>query len=242
MKKLSTLQAGTHFMYGGVEWVKLGKVVSGGVLALSATCISEQAFDAENCNDWRKSSLRRELNGPFLDALVSEGADRAAFMDWESDLTADDGMTDYGTATDKIALLSDSLYRQFRAIIPILDGWYWTLTPWSCKEEYKAYVRGVRSSGALSYNSAYYGHYGVRPLCYLNSEILVSIPEEDKEAERNSYDEAVSAARDDILNMLNAYPVEVWGDALGAAVASLFRAKLDAAEISEEEKTKAAEG
>lgn len=95
MKKLSTLQAGTHFMYGGVEWVKLGKVVSGGVLALSATCISEQAFDAENCNDWRKSSLRRELNGPFLDALVSEGADRAAFMDWESDLTADDGMTDY---------------------------------------------------------------------------------------------------------------------------------------------------
>lgn len=153
MKKLSTLQAGTHFMYGGVEWVKLGKVVSGGVLALSATCISEQAFDAENCNDWRKSSLRRELNGPFLDALVSEGADRAAFMDWESDLTADDGMTDYGTATDKIALLSDSLYRQFRAIIPILDGWYWTLTPWSCKEECKAYARRVNSSGALDYQA-----------------------------------------------------------------------------------------
>lgn len=240
MKKLSTLQAGTHFMYGGVEWVKLGKVVSGGVLALSATCISEQAFDAENCNDWRKSSLRRELNGPFLDALVSEGADRAAFMDWESDLTADDGMTDYGTATDKIALLSDSLYRQFRAIIPPLDDWFWTLTPWSCKEEYS--VRNVASSGALSGNRAFSGDYGVRPLCYLNSEILVSIPEEDKEAERNTYDEAVSAARDDILNMLNAYPVEVWGDALGAAVASLFRAKLDAAEISEEEKAKAAEG
>lgn len=241
MKKLSTLQAGTHFMYGGVEWVKLGKVVSGGVLSLSATCISEQAFDAENCNDWRKSSLRRELNGPFLDALVSEGADRAAFMDWESDLTADDGMTDYGTATDKIALLSDSLYRQFRAIIPPLDDWFWTLTPWSCKEEYKAYVRRVYSSGAVNHY-AYYGYAGVRPLCYLNSEILVSIPEEDKEAERNTYDEAVSAARDDILNMLNAYPVEVWGDALGAAVASLFRAKLDAAEISEEEKAKAAEG
>ena len=34
----------------------------------------------------------------------------------------------------------------------------------------------------------------------------------------------------------------LWGDALGAAVASLFRAKLDAAEISEEEKAKAAEG
>lgn len=103
-------------------------------------------------------------------------------------------------------------------------------------------VRNVNSSGALYYYYAYDGNNGVRPLCYLNSEILVSIPEEDKEAERNTYDEAVSAARDDILNMLNAYPVEVWGDALGAAVASLFRAKLDAAEISEEEKAKAAEG
>ena len=157
-------------------------------------------------------------------------------------MTVDKPVNEILTATDKIALLSDGLYRQFRAIIPILDGWYWTLTPWSCKEEYKAFVRGVDSSGASSNDNACGGNGGVRPLCYLNSEILVSIPEEDKEAERNTYDEAVSAARDDILNMLNAYPVEVWGDALGAAVASLFRAKLDAAEISEEEKAKAAEG
>ena len=109
--------------------------------------------------------------------------------------------------------------------------------------------RGIQSIRPLrpflrrvALHSAYDGLDGVRPLCYLNSEILVSIPEEDKEAERNTYDEAVSAARDDILTMLNAYPVEVWGDALGAAVSSLFRAKLDAAEISEEEKAKAAEG
>lgn len=46
--------------------------------------------------------MRGELNGAFLDALVAEGADRAAFLDWESDLTADDGMTDYGTAVDAI--------------------------------------------------------------------------------------------------------------------------------------------
>lgn len=242
MKKLSTLQAGTHFMYGGAEWVKLGKVVSGGVLALSATCISEQAFDEENCNDWRKSSLRRELNGPFLDALISEGADRAAFMDWESNLIADDGMTDYGTATDKIALLSDGLYRQFRATIPVLDGWYWTLTPWSCKEEYKAYVRDVNSSGTLNYYSAYYGARGVRPLCYLNSEILVSIPGTEDDTAYDEIEEVVNAARDDVLNMLNAYPVAIWGLALGAAVAALFQSKQDAEEIAQEEKDKAAGG
>lgn len=244
MKKLSTLQAGTHFMYGGVEWVKLGKVVSGGVLALSATCISEQAFDAENCNDWRKSSLRRELNGPFLDALVSEGADRAAFMDWESDLTADDGMTDYGTATDKIALISDGLYRKFRALIPKIGCWWWTLTPWTCDPEYSCVVRFVYSSGALSYGNAYIGLSGVRPLCNMKSDILVSVPGEenaDDQAERRAA--AVEEAAEAVMETLGDYAVSLWGDVLAAVVSSLFKSKQDAEEIMQEENAKrAAEG
>lgn len=49
--------------------------------------------------------------------------------------------------------------------------YYWLRTPYS---GYSYHVRFVHSSGALSYNSAYYGHRGVRPLCNLNSSILVS--------------------------------------------------------------------
>lgn len=242
MKKLAELKQGARFMYGGVEWVKLD-TIGPGVLALSADYTFFRAFDEENCNDWRKSSLRRELNGPFLDALVSEGADRAAFLDWESDLTADDGMTDYGTATDKIALRSDALCRKYRAITPAVDAWCWNLTPWSCNPEYNAYVRCVNSSGTLGNNGAYNGGSGVRPLCYLKSEILVSVPgEEDKQAECNKAEEMVNAARDDLLNMLNAYPVAIWGYALAAAVAALFQSKQDAEEIAQEEKDKAAEG
>ena len=157
MKQLGTLQAGMRFIYGGVEWVKLDDT-DGGALALAAEPVFERAFDEENCNDWRKSSLRRELNGPFLDALIAEGADRAAFLDLESDLTADDGMTDYGAATDKIALISDGLYRKFRALIPKIGCWWWTLTPWTCDPEYSYVVRDVNSSGALRYNDAYYGN------------------------------------------------------------------------------------
>ena len=119
MKKISQIETGGRFLYGGVEWVKL--YAGDGTVAISAEPVFERAFDENNKNDWRSSSLRRELNGAFLDALVAEGADRAAFLDWESDLTADDGMTDYGTATDKIALLSDKLYRMFRGIIPRVD-------------------------------------------------------------------------------------------------------------------------
>lgn len=232
MKKISQIETGGRFLYGGVEWVKL--YAGDGTVAISAEPVFERAFDEDNKNDWRSSSLRRELNGAFLDALVAEGADRAAFLDWESDLTADDGMTDYGTATDKIALLSDKLYRMFRGIIPRVDAWCWNLTPWTCDASHSYNVRNVSSSGAMNWSSAHNGYYGVRPLCYLKSEILVSVPGEDRA-------QLVLIASDRILNALNEYPVEVWGEALGAAVASLFTSKQDAAQIAQEDKDKAAE-
>ena len=51
-------------------------------------------------------------------------------------------------------------------------AWYWWLrTPYA---GYSYGVRYVGTSGALGGSSAYYGHYGVRPLCNLSSVILVS--------------------------------------------------------------------
>lgn len=243
MKKLAELKRGARFTYAGVEWVKLDDT-DGGALALAAEPVFERAFDEENCNDWRKSSLRRELNGPFLDALIAEGADRAAFLDLESDLTADDGMTDYGTATDKIALISDSLYRKFRALIPKIGCWWWTLTPWTCDPEYSYYVRYVNSSGALNWYNAYDGNYGVRPLCNMKSDILVSVPGEenaDDQTERRAA--AVEEAAEAVMETLGDYAVSLWGDVLAAVVSSLFKSKQDAEEIMQEEEAKrAAEG
>ena len=243
MKKLAELKCGARFTYAGVEWVKLDDI-GGGALSLAAEPVFERAFDEENCNDWRKSSLRRELNGPFLDALVAEGADRAAFLDWESDLTADDGMTDYGTATDKIALRSDALCRKYRALTPLVDKWCWNLTPWTCNPEYSYSVRSVYSSGALNVNYAYYGNYGVRPLCYLKSDILVSVQGEenaDDQAERRAA--AVEEAAEAVMETLGDYAASLWGDVLAAVVSSFFKSKQDAEEIMQEEKAKrAAEG
>ena len=241
MKKLAELAQGARFLYGGVEWVKL-EDIGAGTLCLAAEPVFLRAFDEGNCNDWRKSSLRRELNGAFLDALVAEGADRAAFLDWESDLTADDGMTDYGTAVDKVALRSDALCRKYRDITPPVDAWCWNLTPWTCDPEYSYYVRSVHSSGALIIDDACRGRGGVRPLCYPKSAILVSIPGAEDDTAYDKIEEVVNAARDDVLNMLNAYPVAIWGLALGAAVAALFQSKQDAEEIAQEEKDKAAGG
>ena len=51
-------------------------------------------------------------------------------------------------------------------------GWYWWLrTPYSSNA---SNVRYVNSGGTLNSYSAYYGNWGVRPLCNLSSSILVS--------------------------------------------------------------------
>lgn len=241
MKKLAELKPGDRFMYGGVEWVKF-EDIGAGTLCLAAEPVFRRAFDEENCNDWRKSSLRRELNGAFLDALVAEGADRAAFLDWESDLTADDGMTDYGTAVDKIALRSDALCRKYREITPPVDEWCWNLTPWTCDASTSYNVRSVNSSGAMGWSSAYNGGRGVRPLCYPKSVILVSIPgEAGDEVERAALSEEMRLkATEAILSTLNDYPVAAWGPALAGAVTALFQSKLAAEEIAQEEAGKKA--
>lgn len=241
MKKLAELKPGDRFMYGGVEWVKF-EDIGAGTLCLAAEPVFRRAFDEENCNDWRKSSLRRELNGAFLDALVAEGADRAAFLDWESDLTADDGMTDYGTAVDKIALRSDALCRKYREITPPVDEWCWNLTPWTCDASNSSYVRYVHSSGAMHWHRAYGGLWGVRPLCYPKSVILVSIPgEAGDEVERAALSEEMRLkATEAILSTLNDYPVAAWGPALAGAVTALFQSKLAAEEIAQEEAGKKA--
>lgn len=71
---------------------------------------------------------------------------------------------------------------------------------------------------------------------------MVPIPGAEDDTAYDKIEEVVNAARDDVLNMLNAYPVAIWGLALGAAVAALFQSKQDAEEIAQEEKDKAAEG
>ena len=157
-------------------------------------------------------------------------------------MTADDGMTDYGTAVDKIALRSDALCRKYREITPPVDEWCWNLTPWTCDASNSCNVRSVYSSGAMSWYYAYHGRRGVRPLCYPKSVILVSIPgEAGDEVERAALSEEMRLkATEAILSTLNDYPVAAWGPALAGAVTALFQSKLAAEEIAQEEAGKKA--
>lgn len=158
--------AGECFVYNGIEFVALGEE-QGGILAVVAERLEERmAFDKNNKNDWRSSTLREYLNGEYINNFDTDD-----LLPFVSDLTSDDGMTNYGTSEDFVALLSDNLYRKYRKFMPQYDTWVWTITPWSCTPGYAHYERSVNTSGALTYNSASDGG-GVAPACIFNPSIF----------------------------------------------------------------------
>ena len=180
VKKLSELKPGDIFTFAGLRWVKLEEAAEG-TKVIAADKVENQAFDTKNRNNWKESTLSKYLNNDFLKYLCNEGAKEEDFLTVVSDLTSDDGLKDYGTSEDKIALITCDDYRKYRSLIPMTNGWWWTITPWSCDPSYLYYVRNVNSSGALNYFYTCDSSCGVRPLCNLKSDILVSLEETGEE-------------------------------------------------------------
>ena len=159
------------------------------VKCIASECIGERAFDAQNRNDFAASDIREFLNGEFLKRLIAEGAPEEMFEHFNIDLTADDGLKNYGGDRVRIGLITCEEYRLLRGNIPALpDRWWWTATPDS---PINSFVRYVYSDGSLNVDCACNGYYGVRPLCNLKSEILVSYLNGENAEEQKKRAEAV---------------------------------------------------
>ena len=201
--EIGKLAAESRFTYGGMEWVVLEhNLLKKAVLVLAADVLKTESgetrympFDEENKNDFAASSVRAFLNGDFLEELAAAGADKEAFLPLALDLTSDDGLKDYGIDRVTIGIYTDQIYREFRNIIPPASDWHWTATPFStARNGYEHLVRIVNSSGALNYYDAYDGDRGVRPLCVLKSDILVSFNEDEVKERTPSFGEMIAQA------------------------------------------------
>lgn len=188
-----------EFTMGGIAWTVI-QTGADWVKCIASDCVEERAFDEGNKNDFAASSLRAYLNGEFLRRLIKAGAPEEMFEYFNIDLTADDGLKNYGGDRVRIGLITCEEYRLLRGNIPALpDRWWWTATPDS---PINSYVRNVISGGSLYYYFAYSGNIGVRPLCNLKSEILVSYlngenaEEQKKRAEAVDMMKHIAAARD----------------------------------------------
>ena len=174
-------ELGTRFEMGGIKWAII-QTAENSVKCIAAEIVERRAFDEENKNDFSVSGVREYLNGDFLKKIIRAGAPEEAFLPFKIDLTADDGLEDYGFDRVRVGLITCDEYRALRKNIPDVDGWWWTATPDS---PINSFVRFVYSDGTLIYNNAYYGFGGVRPLCNLKSEILKSFLDGGSE-ERNA--------------------------------------------------------
>ena len=160
-----------EFTMGGIAWTII-QTGADWAKCIASKCVEERAFDEGNKNDFAASSLRAYLNGDFLRRLIKAGAPEEMFEYFNIDLTADDGLKNYGGDRVRIGLITCEEYRLLRGNIPPLpDCWWWTATPDSPTNNF---VRNVHSDGTLVGNGARIGLNGVRPLCNLKSEILVS--------------------------------------------------------------------
>ncbi len=182
MKKIALKNAarGTAFDYAGQSWILLEND-DGRALCLSKDIIETRAFDEGNCNNFAVASSKEYLNGAYLDNLLEDVNGPNAFLTTELDLTTDDGLKDYGTCTVTIFLLTVDQYRRNRDVIPNADDWWWLSTAFSTKSNgYESLARSVVTGGTLYWLNAYFGYGGLRPACYLDSDLLISV--EDDEA------------------------------------------------------------
>ena len=187
--KIKDLAPGAFFDIGPVKVKVMEHFADGKTLLTATEQIGNRPFtvrpftykrqDPEpNPNDFRFSTLKDDLNTDFLAAVDAGGVipvDRILDAAW--DLTASDGVNRYGYVTCKVAMLPEALVRKYYdAGLLEIDDWEWTITPNAGGANN---ARSVSTGGSLSNDNAWRGHYGVRPALFVDSEICLSLEQDE---------------------------------------------------------------
>ena len=170
--KLADIPNGSTFKVGKFEFIKLGDAADGETTAvILKKFVKKMEFGKHN--NYAKSDVRKYLNSDFLKELEKEvGANN--IYEHKVDLTANDGLKDYGSVRDKVSLITAENYRRYREFLPGYGDWWWTATPYSCESNgYTSDVCCVYDNGALDWDGCDYS-WGVRPFCIFSSSIFVS--------------------------------------------------------------------
>lgn len=161
-KSMRDFKPGDTVEFAGQKWNVLDEIEQNKFLCVNNDIICHKEFDEDN-NNWKESSLRKYLNGEYLEKF--EGVN---LVSWQQDLTTDDGLKEYGSSEDKIFLLTTEQYRKYRKNIRAIADWWWLITADSTVNDI---VRFVYTDGSLNSYLAYCGHYGVRPACVIDISI-----------------------------------------------------------------------
>lgn len=172
-KKLSDFKEGETFRIGEHEFIVLGEMESGIAVVLN-DYIAEMRFGDNNNFADEDNDIRQKLKEfeQEMESLV--GADNLYV--YNVDLTANDGMKDYGSVEVKMSVMTADLRRRFAYTIDKFNkGYEWLATAYSTPaHNSETWVMCVSPSGYFRYHGSFYDDGGVRPFCILNSNIFVS--------------------------------------------------------------------
>lgn len=175
--RLKDVAAGSLVRIAGTDFVVLEQIDGKATALITRHLIEDDEAFGENNNF--DGSNADETCGAFGEALAEEiGAENILAHD--VDLTADDGLKDYGVIERNVSLLTCDLYRRYVYILDKfkVDAWWWLATAFSTKAHgYERAVKCVAPSGYFDYGGSC-NCSGVRPFCILNSNIFVSLGEE----------------------------------------------------------------
>lgn len=173
MKIIKDYYQGEHFAYGKKNCMVL-EHMEDGTLCMVLDEDFKSAFG--ETNNFAESELREKLNGEYLDEWVKCGAVKEDFVLMEVDLTANDGLKDYGTCECFLAPRTCDQHRKYRYLIPSpKESSEWTATAYSTNGNgFSDVAYLVTDTGGLGISNVIVNvAHGVRPLFKLNSESLV---------------------------------------------------------------------
>jgi len=173
-RALSELEPGEVFKVGEYEFVVL-KHCAGYTSAILKTLLKNNVAFGTNNN----------YAGSEVDKLCEEFSDELSKIVGEEnlaehplDLTAEDGLKDYGVIERRACLMTAAQYRMYVSILDKhkIDKWWWLATPFSTPaHEDSSCVKCVSPLGSiLDFNHYYDVNSGVRPFCIFKSSIFGS--------------------------------------------------------------------
>ena len=170
--KLSDIPIGETFKIGEHEFVVLEHSGDTTAVIFKELLYEEKEFGKNN--NYKNSDVDDICNE--FEYKIADVVGKENLIEHTVDLTADDGLKDYGSIKRKMSLLTANLYRRYVEILDKhkLDKWWWLSTAYSTPtHSHTSWIKCVSPRGRIDYYD-YYFNRGVRPFCILKSNIFVS--------------------------------------------------------------------
>ena len=171
--KLRDVAVKDTFKIGKHEFVVLEH--SGDTTAVILKELLEKNVVFGENNNYEGSSVEKACDRFGVEIAEIIGAEN--MVEHTVDLTANDGLKDYGKVKRRMSLLTADLYRRYVEILDQhkVDAWWWLATPHStARHENDRWVKCVAPSGFIKDGVCNFD-FGVRPFCILKSNIFVSM-------------------------------------------------------------------